>query len=308
MGGQDGIGEDKEALRQIWLEKARTLSEALPYMRRFSGETVVIKYGGHAMGDAHLSSLFARDVVLLKQVGINPVVVHGGGPQIQKMLERLKIQSEFVDGLRVTDRATVDIVEMVLSGSINKEIVTAITQAGGFAIGLSGKDGHMIRAAKLRRARKDPDSNIEKLLDLGFVGEPTEIQPHVLNYFEGSDVIPVIAPIGQGEDGETFNINADTAAGAIAAAVGARRLLMLTDVKGVLDANGTLVEEMMAGEAHSGIADGTISGGMIPKVETCLKAVENGVEAAVILDGRVPHAILLELFTPHGAGTLIRAR
>ena len=308
MSGAFDGGQDREALREVWLGKARTLSEALPFMRRFSGETVVIKYGGHAMGDADLSALFARDIVLMKQVGINPVVVHGGGPQIQKMLERLKIQSEFIDGLRVTDRATVDIVEMVLSGSINKEIVAAITLAGGFAIGLSGKDGHLIRATKLRRTKRDPDSNIEKLLDLGFVGEPTEITPHVLNFFEGSDVVPVIAPIGQGPQGETYNINADTAAGAIAAAVGARRLLMLTDVKGVLDRDGNLTEEMSATEAHEGIADGSITGGMIPKVETCLKAVESGVEAAVILDGRVPHAILLELFTPHGAGTLIRAR
>jgi len=306
MAGHDGIMEDKEALRALWLEKAKTLSEALPYMRRFAKETVVVKYGGHAMGDAALAGTFARDMVLLKQVGINPVVVHGGGPQIQKMLERLKIQSEFVDGLRVTDESTVDIVEMVLSGSINKEIVSAITQAGGFAIGLSGKDGHLIRATKLRRTRRDPDSNIEKILDLGFVGEPSEVTPHVLNFFENSDVIPVIAPIGQGPGGETFNINADTAAGAVAAAVGARRLLMLTDVKGVLDADGDLIEDMTASEAHRGIAEGTITGGMIPKVETCLKAVENGVEAAVILDGRVPHACLLELFTPHGAGTLIR--
>ncbi|MQX35410.1 acetylglutamate kinase [Roseospira navarrensis] len=306
MSGYDTTAQDREALREVWLEKAKTLSEALPYMRRFSGRTVVIKYGGHAMGDAELSACFARDVVLLKQVGINPVVVHGGGPQIQKMLERLKIQSEFVDGLRVTDRATVDIVEMVLSGSINKEIVSAITQAGGFAIGLSGKDGHLIRATKLRRKKRDPDSNIERLLDLGFVGEPTEVTPHVLNFFQGSDVIPVIAPIGQGPEGETYNINADTAAGAVAAAVGATRLLMLTDVKGVLGRDGALIEEMSASEAHAGIADGTISGGMIPKVETCLKAVEEGVGGAVILDGRVPHAVLLELFTPHGAGTLIR--
>jgi len=298
--------QDREALREVWLEKAKTLSEALPYMRRFAGETVVVKYGGHAMGDAHLSACFARDIVLLKQVGINPVVVHGGGPQIQRMLERLKIQSEFVDGLRVTDRATVDIVEMVLSGSINKEIVSAITQAGGFAIGLSGKDGHLIRATKLRRTKRDPDSNIERLLDLGFVGEPTEVTPHVLNFFQGSDVIPVIAPIGQGPEGETYNINADTAAGAVAAAVGAKRLLMLTDVKGVLDKDGQLIEEMSASDAHAGIDDGTITGGMIPKVETCLNAVENGVGGAVILDGRVPHAVLLELFTPHGAGTLIR--
>jgi len=307
MSGYDTTTQDKDALREVWLEKAKTVSEALPYMRRFAGETVVVKYGGHAMGDAHLSALFARDIVLLKQVGINPVVVHGGGPQIQKMLERLKIQSEFIDGLRVTDRATVDIVEMVLSGSINKEIVSAITLAGGFAVGLSGKDGHLIRATKLRRKKRDPDSNIERLLDLGFVGEPTEVTPHVLNFFRGSDVIPVIAPIGQGPDGETFNINADTAAGAVAAAVGAKRLLMLTDVKGVLGKDGALIEEMSANEAYAGIAEGTISGGMIPKVETCLKAVENGVSGAVILDGRVPHAVLLELFTPHGAGTLIRA-
>jgi acetylglutamate kinase len=306
MNEYTGAGQDREALREVWLEKAKTLSEALPYMRRFAGETVVVKYGGHAMGDAHLSACFARDIVLLKQVGINPVVVHGGGPQIQRMLERLKIQSEFVDGLRVTDRATVDIVEMVLSGSINKEIVSAITQAGGFAIGLSGKDGHLIRATKLRRTKRDPDSNIERLLDLGFVGEPTEVTPHVLNFFQGSDVIPVIAPIGQGPEGETYNINADTAAGAVAAAVGAKRLLMLTDVKGVLDRDGHLIEEMSAGDAHTGIADGTITGGMIPKVETCLNAVEHGVSGAVILDGRVPHAVLLELFTPHGAGTLIR--
>jgi len=306
MAGHDGTMEDKEALRALWLEKATTLSEALPYMRRFAKETVVVKYGGHAMGDAALATTFAQDMVLLKQVGINPVVVHGGGPQIQKMLERLKIQSEFVDGLRVTDGATVDIVEMVLSGSINKEIVSAITQAGGFAIGLSGKDGHLIRATKLRRTRRDPDSNIEKILDLGFVGEPTEVTPHVLNFFQNSDVIPVIAPIGQGPNGETFNINADTAAGALAAAVGARRLLMLTDVKGVLDTDGQLIDDMTASDAHRGIASGMITGGMIPKVETCLKAVESGVEAAVILDGRVPHACLLELFTPHGAGTLIR--
>ncbi len=296
----------REDERATWLEKARTLSEALPFFRQHAGETFVIKYGGHAMGDEGLAQLFARDVVLLRQVGINPVVVHGGGPQIGQMLDRLKIKSEFVDGLRVTDQATVDIVEMVLAGSINKQIVTAINQAGGFAVGLSGKDGQLIRARKLRRTQRDPDSNIERMLDLGFVGEPAEINPHVLNFFEQSDIIPVIAPTGVGASGETYNINADTAAGAIAGAAGASRLLFLTDVAGVLDKQGNLIPDMTAAQARRLIADGTIKGGMIPKVETCLEAVDRGVEAAVILDGRVPHAMLLELFTPHGAGTLIR--
>lgn len=292
--------------RSKWLEKARTLSEALPYMRRFAEETFVIKYGGHAMGDPELAKLFARDIVLLRQVGINPVVVHGGGPQIGKMLDRLKIQSSFVDGLRVTDQETVTVVEMVLSGTINKQIVSAINEAGGFAVGLSGKDGHLIEARKLRRTRRDPDSNIEKILDLGFVGEPAEITPHILDFFRESDIVPVIAPIGVGAGGETYNINADTAAGAIAAATDAARLLMLTDVAGVMDKNGELITEMTAAEARALISDGTISGGMIPKVETCLAAVDSGVDAAVILDGRVPHALLLEIFTAHGVGTLIR--
>jgi acetylglutamate kinase len=292
--------------RATWLAKAATLSEALPFFREHAGETFVIKYGGHAMGDANLATLFARDVVLLRQVGINPVVVHGGGPQIGAMLERLKIKSEFIDGLRVTDQATVDIVEMVLAGSINKQIVSAINQAGGMAVGLSGKDGYLIRARKLRRTHKDPDSAIEQILDLGFVGEPAEINPHLLDFFKESDIIPVIAPTGVGASGETYNINADTAAGAIGAAVKATRLLFLTDVAGVLDAQKNLIPDMTATQARALIADGTISGGMIPKVETCLEAVERGVEAAVILDGRVPHAMLLELFTPHGAGTLIR--
>ncbi len=292
--------------REVWLQKAKTLSEALPYMRQFGGETFVVKYGGHAMENADLAHLFARDVVLLRQVGVNPVVVHGGGPQIGAMLEKLAIKSQFIDGLRVTDQATVEIVEMVLSGAINKQIVSAINQAGGFAVGLSGKDGHLIRARKLRRSKKDPDSNIEKILDLGFVGEPSEVTPHILDYFRESDVIPVIAPVGAGPNGETYNINADTAAGAIAGAVGAARLFMLTDVAGVLDRQGNLIEEMTATQARQLIADGTIKGGMIPKVETCLEAVDQGVEAAVILDGRVPHALLLEIFTPHGAGTLIK--
>ncbi|HSO41772.1 MAG TPA: acetylglutamate kinase, partial [Rhodospirillales bacterium] len=238
-------------------------------------------------------------------VGINPVVVHGGGPQIGRMLERLKIKSEFVDGLRVTDKETVDVVEMVLAGSINKEIVSAINAAGGFAVGLSGKDGNLIRAQRLRRSKRDPGSNIERILDLGLVGEPSEIDPHVIDFYDRSDITPVIAPIGVGAGGETLNINADTAAGAIAAAVNARRLLMLTDVEGVLDRDGQLIAQMTASEARRLIGDGTIKGGMIPKIETCLEAVDKGVEGAVILDGRVPHALLLELFTEHGAGTLV---
>jgi len=285
--------------------KAATLAAALPYFRRYAGTTIVVKYGGHAMGDSAIGTMFAEDIVLLKQVGMNPIVVHGGGPQIGQMLERLKIKSSFVDGLRVTDAATVEIVEMVLSGSINKEIVTAINKAGGHAVGLSGKDADLIRARKLERSRRDPDSNIEKVLDLGFVGEPTRIDAGVLELFRNSDIIPVIAPIGVGDAGETYNINADTVAGAVAAAVKAKRFLLLTDVAGVLDRNKKLVPQLTIAEAEAMIADGTISGGMIPKAATCLEAVIGGVEAAVIIDGRVPHAILLELFA-EGAGTLIR--
>ena len=291
-----------------WLAKAGVLADALPYMREHAGETVVVKYGGHAMGDDSVAQNFARDIVLLKQVGINPIVVHGGGPQIGAMLERLKIKSSFIDGLRVTDADTVDIVEMVLCGSINKQIVTAINRAGGFAVGMSGKDGNLIRAQKLRRTKRDPGSNIEKILDLGYVGEPTEINPHILDTFEKSDIIPVIAPIGVGPAGETYNINADTAAGAVAAAVGAVRLLMLTDVAGVLDDTGRLIKEMTVERAKTLMQTGTITDGMIPKVQTCLEAVAQGVEAAVIMDGRVAHAVLLELFTPTGAGTLIKAK
>ncbi len=291
--------------REEWLAKARTLSEALPYMRRYSGRTFVIKYGGHAMGDELLGELFARDVVLLKQVGINPVVVHGGGPQIGAMLNRLKINSSFVDGLRVTDKETVDIVEMVLSGSINKQIVSAINNQGGKAVGLSGKDANLISARKLRRTQRDTDSNIEKILDLGFVGEPYQVNPQILETFEKSDIIPVIAPIGVGRNGETYNINADTAAGAVAAALGATRLFLLTDVAGVLDKQKNLISDMSLEAARGYMTDGTISGGMIPKIETCISAVEQGVDAAVILDGRVPHALLLEIFTEGGAGTLI---
>ena len=257
------------------------------------------------MGDGTVATMFAEDVVLLKQVGMNPIVVHGGGPQIGQMLERLRIKSEFVDGLRVTDAATVEIVEMVLSGSINKEIVTAINKAGGSAVGLSGKDANLIRAKKLERTRRDPDSNIEKLLDLGFVGEPTGINAAMLELFRHSDIIPVIAPIGVGDGGETFNINADTVAGAVAAAMKAKRFLLLTDVPGVLGRDKRLIQQLTLDEAEGLIGDGTISGGMIPKVATCLEAVIGGVEAAVIIDGRAPHAILLELFA-EGAGTLIR--
>ena len=289
-----------------WLRTAQTITEALPYMRRYAGQTFVIKYGGHAMGDAELAVVFARDIVLMKQIGIHPVVVHGGGPQIARMLERLAVQSKFVDGLRVTDAETVEVVEMVLSGTINKKIVSAINAAGGTAIGLSGKDGNLIRAAKLRRTHRDEDSNIEKILDLGFVGEPRQIDPQILESLEQSGMIPVIAPIGVGPKGETYNINADTVAGAVAAAIGAARLLMLTDVPGVLDKEGELIAEMNLDRVRALMAEGTISGGMIPKLETCVGAVQKGVEAAVILDGRIPHVLLLEIFTEHGVGTLIR--
>ena len=299
-------GSKTDETARDWIAQAETLSEALPYMRRHAGKTIVIKYGGHAMGDAKLAPLFARDIVLLRQVGVNPVVVHGGGPQIGHMLERLKIQSRFIDGLRVTDRETVGVVEMVLAGTINKEIVSAINGQGGFAVGLSGKDGNLIRADKIKRTRRDPESNIEKVLDLGFVGEPKEINPHILAFFKESDITPVIAPIGTGPGGETLNINADAVAGAIASAVGAARLVMLTDVAGVMDAEGNLIPEMTVKEARARIGDGTVLGGMIPKIETCLRAIEKGVEGAVIIDGRVPHALLLELFTEHGVGTMIR--
>ncbi|MBC8794032.1 MAG: acetylglutamate kinase [Tagaea sp. CACIAM 22H2] len=284
---------------------ARMLSEALPYMKRYAGQTIVVKYGGHAMGDEKVAADFARDVVLLKQVGVNPIVVHGGGPQIAKMLERLKVKSEFIDGLRVTDAATVEIVEMVLSGAINKEIVATINRAGGKAVGLSGKDANFMVARKVTRTKKDPDSNIERVLDLGFVGDPYKIDADFLHNFAKSDIIPVVAPIGVGENGETFNINADTVAGAIAGAMKAERLLLLTDVKGVLDKEKNLLTGLSAAKVRALIADGTISGGMIPKVETCLLAVDRGVKGAIIMDGRVRHSILLEVFTDKGVGTMI---
>jgi acetylglutamate kinase len=282
--------------------KAAILAEALPYMRRYAGKTIVVKYGGHAMGERAVAQRFARDIVLLKQVGINPIVVHGGGPQIGQMLDRLGIKSSFIDGLRVTDAATAEVVEMVLSGSINKELAAAVNQAGGKAIGLSGKDADLIRARKLTKNRAG------KPLDLGFVGEPWHVEAPVLEHLMASGIIPVIAPIGVGENGETYNINADTVAGAVAAALKASRLLLLTDVVGVLDDKKALVSELTVAEAEAMISAGTISGGMIPKVETCIAAVEGGVEAAVIIDGRVANAILLELFADRGIGTLIRRR
>jgi acetylglutamate kinase len=284
---------------------AHVLSEALPHMQRYDEATVVVKYGGHAMGEDDLARSFARDVVLMEQTAINPVVVHGGGPQIGGMLSRLGIQSQFADGLRITDAATIEIVEMVLAGSINKQIVGFINEAGGRAIGLCGKDGNMVLARKLSRTVADPDSHIERVIDLGFVGEPEKVDPMVLQQILGRDLIPVLAPLATSADGVTYNVNADTFAGAIAGALKAKRFLLLTDVPGVLDKSKQLIKEMSAADVRRLIADGTISGGMIPKVETCLYALEKGVEGVVILDGRVPHTVLLELFTDHGAGTLI---
>jgi acetylglutamate kinase len=284
---------------------ARILSEALPHMQRYDEETVVVKYGGHAMGQEAMAKSFARDIVLLEQTAINPVVVHGGGPQIGDMLKRLGIKSEFAAGLRITDAATIEIVEMVLAGSINKQIVGFINEAGGKAVGLCGKDGNMVTARKISRTVADPGSAIEKVVDLGFVGEPEKVDTMVLTQILGRDLIPVLAPLATSGDGVTFNVNADTFAGAIAGALRAKRLLLLTDVEGVLDKSKALIRELSANDARRLIADGTISGGMIPKLETCLYALDAGVEGVVILDGRVPHAVLLELLTDHGAGTLM---
>ena len=289
------------------LAKAETLTEALPYLQRYAGKTFVVKYGGHAMGDAALAQDFAADIVLLKAVGINPVVVHGGGPQIGAMLKKLGVESEFVDGLRVTDAETAKVAEMVLSGAINKELVGWINAAGGKALGLSGKDGNFVRATKVKRTQKDPDSNIERSIDLGFVGEPHFVDRSVIDTISGAGMIPVIAPIGVGEDGHPYNINADTMAGAIAGAMGAARLFLLTDVAGVLDKSGELLTDLDPKAIAALQADGTISGGMIPKIETCANAIAAGVDAAVILDGRVAHAMLIEMFTDQGAGTLIHA-
>jgi acetylglutamate kinase len=284
---------------------ARVLSEALPHMQRYDEEIVVVKYGGHAMGEEDMAKSFARDIVLMEQTAINPVVVHGGGPQIGEMLKRLGIKSQFAGGLRVTDAATIEIVEMVLAGSINKQIVGFINGAGGKAVGLCGKDGNMVVARKASRTMTDPDSNIEKMIDLGFVGEPEKVDVTVLNQILGRDLIPVLAPLATSKEGVTYNVNADTFAGAIAGALKAKRLLLLTDVPGVLDKSSKLIKELSTDDARRLIADGTISGGMIPKVETCIYALEAGVEGVVILDGKVPHAVLLELLTDHGAGTLM---
>ncbi len=290
----------------LMLAKAETLVEALPYLQRYAGRTFVVKYGGHAMGDPELARDFAEDVVLLKAVGINPVVVHGGGPQIGAMLKKLGVESQFIDGLRVTDKATAEVAEMVLSGAINKELVGWISGAGGKALGISGKDGGLVTATKVSRTTKDPESNIEQAIDLGFVGEPTMVDVTLIETASAAGMIPVIAPIAPGADGETYNINADTMAGAIAAALGAARLFLLTDVAGVLDKQGNLLTDLTPADIAKLQDDGTISGGMIPKLETCIHAVEAGCEAAVVLDGRVPHAMLIEVFTARGAGTLIR--
>ncbi|MCW5714599.1 MAG: acetylglutamate kinase [Bauldia sp.] len=288
-----------------FVARARVIATALPYMLRYDTKTVVVKYGGSTMGDPDLAVAFAKDIALLEVSGVYPVVVHGGGPQIGKLLEKLDIKSEFRGGLRVTDKRTVEVVEMVLAGTINKGIVMSINAAGGKAVGLSGKDGNMVIARKLTRGERDPDSNIEKVVDLGFVGEPWKVNREVIDMVSKAGLIPVIAPVAPGEDGETYNINADTFAGAIAGALGAARLLFLTDVPGVLDANKKLIKQLTVAEAKGLIASGVISGGMIPKVETCIEAIERGVEGVVILDGKTPHAVILELFTELGAGTLI---
>jgi acetylglutamate kinase len=307
MAIQDDVGQDRN-LRVMarWRSTARVLVEALPFILRYDRQTIVVKYGGHAM-EGGVAQEFAQDIVLMKQTGIDPIVVHGGGPQIGSMLKRLAIPSSFVDGLRVTDEAAIEIVEMVLTGSINKQIVSGINAAGGRAVGLSGKDGNLVVARKLERFKLDPMTLERKAVDLGFVGEPENVNPEVLRTIISSDLIPVIAPIGVGHKGETFNINADTVAGSVAGAMKAARLLLLTDVEGVLDRDGKLIPKLSIAEARALMADGTISGGMIPKIETAIDAVEKGVSAAVILDGRIPHVLLLELFTEHGAGTMITA-
>ena len=293
--------------RQAAEQQAEILAHALPFLRRYAGATIVVKYGGHAMGEDHLAEMFGRDIALLKQVGVNPVVVHGGGPQINAMLKRLAIPSTFVDGLRVTDDAMVEVVEMVLAGTVNKRVAGLINRAGALAVGICGKDGGLIHARKLSRKKTNPENHTEHELDLGFVGEPERVDVRVIHALTGAGLIPVIAPVGVGSDGQTYNINADTVAGAIAGALGATRLLMLTDVAGVLDADRQLIPEMTVADVENGIAAGVITGGMIPKVECCIDAVRAGAKGAVILDGRQRHACLLELFTQGGIGTIIRA-
>ena len=307
MAGTDDTPEDRN-LRTLarWRQTGRVLIEALPYILNYDQKTIVVKYGGNAMSDTGAHD-FAQDIVLMKQTGIDPVVVHGGGPQIGAMLKKLGIESTFIDGLRVTDEAAVEVVEMVLTGSINKRIVTGINAAGGRAVGLSGKDGNLVIARKLAMTRLNPQTGAREAVDLGFVGEPDVVNPEVLHSIMKSETIPVIAPIGVGRKGETFNINADTVAGAVASSLRAERLILLTDVEGVLDQDKKLIPKLSVREARGLIADGTISGGMIPKIQTAIDAVEGGVNAAVILDGRIPHVLLLELFTEHGAGTLITA-
>jgi acetylglutamate kinase len=284
----------------------KTLAGALPFLKRYDDQIIVVKYGGHAMGEEETALRFGRDIALLEQVGVNPVVVHGGGPQINAMLKRLNVQSTFVQGLRVTDEAMLDVVEMVLAGPVNKQVAEAITRAGAMAVGISGKDGGLVRARKVTRTVRDPGSNLEQVLDLGFVGEPETIDTKVLKLMIGADIVPVVAPVGIGANGQTYNINADTVAGAIAGALGAERLLVLTDVAGVKGPDGVLIPEMTVAQVKAGIAEGWINAGMIPKVETCIYAIEQGVKGAVILDGRVPHAVLRELFTDGGAGTLVK--
>ncbi|HYF07358.1 MAG TPA: acetylglutamate kinase [Acetobacteraceae bacterium] len=287
-------------------DRMESLAAALPFLKRYDDQVVVVKYGGHAMGEEETALRFGRDIALLEQVGINPVVVHGGGPQINAMLKRLDVKSTFVQGLRVTDAEMLDVVEMVLAGPVNKQVAEAITRAGAMAVGISGKDGGLVRAVKATRQVKDDATGALRDVDLGFVGEPAEINPKILKLLIGAEIVPVVAPVGVGADGQTYNINADTVAGAIAGALSAERLLMLTDVRGVLRPDGALIAEMTVAEVRQGIAEGWISGGMIPKVETCIYAIERGVKGAVILDGRVPHAVLLELFTDTGSGTLIK--
>ena len=300
------MNKNKEQIQSEWLKKADLLTETLPFMKRYANKVIVVKFGGNAMGEKQYVSRFAEDIVLLQQVGMLPIVVHGGGPQIGEMLSKLKIKTEFIDGLRVTDSATIDVVEMVLSGVTNKSIVTAISNAGAKAVGISGKDGNLITAKRLMKMDKNSDSNVERAIDLGFVGVPEKIDPQVIKALINEKMIPVIAPVGMGEDGLTYNINADTAAGAISASMKASRMIMLTDVSGVLDKNRKLIPELTINEALALIKDKVVVGGMIPKLRTCIDAVEGGAEASVIMDGTIAHSLLLELFTEHGVGTIIR--
>jgi acetylglutamate kinase len=300
------LNKNKEQIQSEWLKKADLLTETLPFMKRYANKVIVVKFGGNAMGKKEYVSSFAEDIVLLQQVGMLPIVVHGGGPQIGEMLSKLKIRTEFIDGLRVTDSATIDVVEMVLCGVTNKSIVTAISNAGAKAVGISGKDGNLITAKRLMKMDKNSDSNVERAIDLGFVGVPEKIDPQVIKALINEKMIPVIAPVGMGEDGLTYNINADTAAGAISASMKASRMIMLTDVSGVLDNNRKLIPELTINESLALIKDKVVVGGMIPKLRTCIDAVEGGAEASVIMDGTIPHSLLLELFTEHGVGTIIR--